>query len=105
MLKFDPQHCFARGGTEGDNILQDGVHRGSSKGAQMGEVSKGAILRSSGPSSGLIRQISAGLLVNQAERLVEKCGAHDDRRYQINFQIDANRGCTQVRAWLKGRWQ
>ena len=71
----------------------------------MGEVSKGAILRSSGPSSGLIRQISAGLLVNQAERLVEKCGAHDDRRYQINFQIDANRGCTQVRAWLKGRWQ
>jgi hypothetical protein len=34
MLKFDPQHCFARGGTEGDNMLQDGVHRGSSKGAQ-----------------------------------------------------------------------
>jgi hypothetical protein len=46
MLKFDPQHCFARGGTEGDNILQDGVHWGSSKGAQMCEVSKGAILRS-----------------------------------------------------------
>jgi len=31
----------------------------------------------------------------------KKCGAHDDRRYQINFQIDANRGWLQVRVWFK----
>ena len=105
MLKFDPQHCFARGGTEGDNILQDAVHRGSSKGAQMCEVSKGAILRSSGPSSGLIRQISAGPLVKQAERLVEKMWG--TRRSPLPDQLPDRRKPRLItgQSLVQERWQ